>query len=65
MGLDSQLWADKVVELLSDEAKWSSLAENGLLSKEEFNYENAARGILAACAHAYPESPPNTATNTV
>ena len=63
--LDSQRWADKIVELLSDEAKWSSLAENGLLSKEEFNYENAARGILAACAHAYPESPPNTATNTI
>lgn len=50
------LWAEKVVELLSHNQCWEELHDNALKSVEEFNFDDAADGIVAAaewaCSHS-------------
>ncbi|MBV5330241.1 MAG: glycosyltransferase [Chlorobium sp.] len=46
------LWAEKVVELLSHNQCWSVLHFNALKSVEKFNFDNAADGIVAAAEWA-------------
>ncbi len=46
--LDVDSWTSAAVELLTDNAKWEVFSKNARAKVSEFNYDNAAEGILAA-----------------
>lgn len=46
--MDSDLWAEKVVELLDDNKKHNKFSEASKTIVKEFNFENSARGIIDA-----------------
>lgn len=50
---NSDVWADRIVELLQDLVLWKKLSLNAKESVEKFNFDNAAKGILNACEYAY------------
>jgi glycosyltransferase involved in cell wall biosynthesis len=49
--LDVQAWASAATDLLSDQARWESFSECARWRVKEFNYDNAASGILDAFAY--------------
>ena len=46
--LDAEAWTQAVVEMLSNGKKWERLSESARSSVQEFNFDRAAAGILAA-----------------
>jgi glycosyltransferase involved in cell wall biosynthesis len=46
--LDVDTWIQKVVELLLDHEKWEMFSTNAQCKVQEFNFDNAAKGILTA-----------------
>ncbi|MEM8898693.1 MAG: glycosyltransferase family 4 protein [Bacteroidota bacterium] len=53
--LDTEVdqWVDHCEKLLKNEGLWKKFSQNGVATKEYFNYEQAAKGLYAACKHAY------------
>jgi glycosyltransferase involved in cell wall biosynthesis len=49
--LDVQAWASAASELLSNQSKWESFSQCARQTVKEFNYDNAATGILDAFAY--------------
>lgn len=47
--INSQVWAEKITELLSDEVAWCRLSSLAKKSVMKFNYKVAAKGIVDAC----------------
>jgi len=41
-------WTQAIVEMLSDDEKWERFSKNAQSKVQEFNFDNAAAGILAA-----------------
>ena len=50
--LDPELWSSRIVELLEDQDLLEKMRSNAVESVAEFNFENAAKGIIAAARHA-------------
>ena len=50
--LDASLWAEKIVELLTDDELLERMRLEAIESVKPFNFQNAANGILAAAWHA-------------
>lgn len=46
--LEPEKWADKVIQILMDNKFWQKLSDNSVNSVEQFNYQNAAEGIIHA-----------------
>lgn len=53
IGIDASLWASKIIELLHDENLLEQIRLNAVSSVAEFNFDNAARGIIDAAKSAY------------
>ncbi|MBI2380908.1 MAG: glycosyltransferase family 4 protein [Gammaproteobacteria bacterium] len=47
--LEPEVWAEHAAKLLGDEMLLSEMSQNAIRSVEEYTYDHAARGILAAC----------------
>lgn len=47
-----KLWAEKVVELLSNQDQWELFSKNSSKTLEFYNQHNAAEGIIDACYYA-------------
>lgn len=60
--LDAQLWADRCVELLSDEARRARFGRRSLMLVREYSFDNAARGFVDACDHALAAALSNKAS---
>jgi len=54
--LDVDSWTSAAVELLGDNAKWDVLSKNARAKVSEFNYDNAAQGILDAFRYLDPQT---------
>lgn len=52
LDIDVDKWADKIEIILSDEKLWNKLSSNGVERVQEFNFENAAKGILDASKYS-------------
>jgi glycosyltransferase involved in cell wall biosynthesis len=46
--LDVNTWIQTVVEMLSNHEKWERISTNAQIKVQQFNYDKAAEGILAA-----------------
>ncbi len=53
---DSDLWAERIVELLQDCEQWQKLSKNASMSVKKYTFDNAAKGILDACEYAYAKN---------
>ncbi len=51
--LDPVLWSSRIIELLKNQELLAKMSSNGVKSVTEFNFENAAHGIISAARHAY------------
>lgn len=49
-------WAEKAAGLLNDIALWEEMHRNAIESVREFNFDNAAQGIISAARWAYGPS---------
>jgi glycosyltransferase involved in cell wall biosynthesis len=49
---DASLWATKIIELLQNEPLLEQMRLNAVSSVAEFNFDNAARGIIEAAKRA-------------
>jgi len=49
--LDEAVWTDRIVELLSNQEKWEIFSRNAQQKVQEFTFERAAAGILAAFSY--------------
>lgn len=50
--LDQEAWAERAARLLQDEALWEQYSQRSLALVQDYNFDNAADGIVAACRHA-------------
>jgi len=50
---DSDIWSKKVIEILKNQDLWQILSLNAKESVKEFNFDNAAKGIIEASEYAY------------
>ena len=50
--VDSGAWSSKVVKILNSPYLWRTLSQNAKESTKEFNFYNAANGIINACEYA-------------
>jgi glycosyltransferase involved in cell wall biosynthesis len=46
--LQRDAWVNAAVDLLGNEAKWAAFSQKAAAKVQEFNYDNAAEGILAS-----------------
>ncbi|HTP67248.1 MAG TPA: glycosyltransferase family 4 protein, partial [Geobacteraceae bacterium] len=53
LDLDPDLWASRINDLLDDQDLMARMRKNAIESVSEFNFENAAQGIILAAKHAY------------
>ena len=53
LSADSDVWAERVVELLQNSELWEKLSQNAVGSIKGFTFSNAAKGILNACEYTY------------
>jgi glycosyltransferase involved in cell wall biosynthesis len=53
---DSDVWAERIIELLENSEQWQKLSENSMESVKEYTFYNAAKGILDACEYAYAKN---------
>jgi glycosyltransferase involved in cell wall biosynthesis len=51
--LDIEMWVDRACRLLSDSALYSSMSSRSRVLVEDYNYDNAAKGILDAVEAAF------------
>jgi glycosyltransferase involved in cell wall biosynthesis len=49
---NSDLWAEKIIEILNIPSDWKRFSENSFESVKDYTFENAAKGILDACTYA-------------
>ncbi len=49
LDIDSRVWSKKVIEILRSQDLWKKLSQNAKESVIEFNFDNAAKGIIDAC----------------
>lgn len=54
--LDADLWSDKAVLLLTESDTYQKFSEYGRFIVAQYNFDNAAKGLAAACRHAAPHS---------
>lgn len=54
--IDSDQWSKHVIEILSNINLWQVLSLNAKESVKEFNFDNAAKGIIEASEYAYNEN---------
>jgi glycosyltransferase involved in cell wall biosynthesis len=50
--MNSDLWTEKILEILSQPLEWTRLSKNSFESVQEYTFENAAKGIMDACNYA-------------
>lgn len=50
--LDQETWAERAARLLQDDALWEQYSQRSLELVQDYNFDNAADGIVAACRHA-------------
>ena len=63
--LDAQLWAERTVSLLTDEARRDQFARRSLSLVREYSFDNAATGFIEACRHALAPAEPSKASHPV
>ena len=51
LDLDSTAWSKKVIDILNSQDLWGKLSQNAKDAVKEFNFDNAAKGIIDACAY--------------
>jgi glycosyltransferase involved in cell wall biosynthesis len=51
--LDIDAWADAACQVLTDTDLWHKMSERARLAVADYNYTNAAKGILSAVRAAY------------
>ena len=56
--LDQEAWAERAARLLQNEALWESYSRRSLELVEDYNFNNAADGIIEACRHALSPGTP-------
>jgi glycosyltransferase involved in cell wall biosynthesis len=49
--LDAEIWCQHILDLLNDERRLRDFSQNALAKVQDYNYEAAARGIIAALNH--------------
>ncbi|MEI6825224.1 MAG: glycosyltransferase family 4 protein [Desulfuromonadales bacterium] len=52
LGLDPELWTSRIIELLENPELLEKMRSNALNSVSEFNFDNAADGIISAACYA-------------
>lgn len=52
LDIDSDLWAEKSIDILNDSTLWEELSQNAKKSVKAFNFDDAAQGIIDACEYA-------------
>lgn len=53
LDIDSSIWSEKAIEILSNQNLWKDLSQNAKESVVDFNFDNAAKGIIDASECAY------------
>lgn len=53
LNLNSNIWAEKSIEILNHPTLWEELSINAKQSVEKFNFDNATQGIIEACEYSY------------
>lgn len=53
LDINSDLWAERVVELLEDSELWQKFSKNAVESVKGFSFDNAAEGIINASMYSY------------
>lgn len=53
--LDTELWAERAAQLLSDDDMYRRFAQRSLALSERFTFDHAAAGIIDACRYASGE----------
>jgi glycosyltransferase involved in cell wall biosynthesis len=53
LDIDSDKWSKQIIEILSNKNLWQGLSMNAKESVKEFNFDNAAKGIINASEYAY------------
>ena len=51
--IDSTEWSDKIIEILEDKKKWEKLSQRAIKQVLNFNFDDAANGIINAAKYAY------------
>lgn len=49
LDIDSTAWSKKAIDILNNQDLWKKLSQNAKNAVKEFNFENAAKGIIDAC----------------
>jgi len=49
----SDLWIKKTLDILQNSQEWARLSNNSVQSIQDYTFDNAAKGILDACAYAF------------
>ena len=49
LDINEDIWVDRILKILDNEELWTSLSRNSIDSIKNFNFNNAAKGILDAC----------------
>lgn len=53
LDIDLDKWVDKIIDVLNDKNKWESLSRNTKSHVSNYNFEDAAKGIINASEFAY------------
>ncbi len=51
--IDSDIWSKKIISILNEKEEWAELSKHSKVSVHDFNFDNAAKGIVDACKFAY------------
>jgi glycosyltransferase involved in cell wall biosynthesis len=57
LDLDAELWCEHIIDLLNDATLLGLYSQNALARVQDYNYEAAAQGILAALKHCGAAKP--------
>lgn len=56
--LEQEAWAERAARLLQDDALWERYSQRSLELVDDYNFNNAADGIIEACRHALSPGTP-------
>lgn len=63
--LDARLWSDRCASLLSQPRLWETFSQRSLSLVQEYTFDHAAEGLLAACRFSMEEKAPSSLKRTI
>ena len=56
LGLDANTWSDKITKLIYNPNLWQKISLNAKKYVKNFNFSNAANGVIKACEYVYEKN---------